>query len=1686
MNNRTEQPAVQTEQPAQTRVTTIRGIDDLIVRQALRTPHAPAVRSPHLTLSYHHLLLRSSRLARLLLALGAGPDVRIALCLPRTPDLIVSLLAILRSGSPYVPLDPRYPSPRLSFLLHDSHAHLLLTTSALLPTLPPLPPTLSVLCLDSLPDLDTLPDLDPSSLPPRHLDSLAYLIYTSGSTGLPKGVALSHRNALSLLSWAHHSLGPAPLAGVLASTSLCFDLSVFELFAPLSLGGQVFLVEHLLDLLHFPPAWKDLHALTLVNTVPSLLLDFLRLGSLPPSVTTVSLAGEPLPPALLHLVYQQPAVHTVYNLYGPSEDTTYSTWIRLPRPTAASTAPIPIGRPLPGTHAYVLDPTGLPVPTGSPGELYLAGTGLARGYLDRPDLTAARFLPAPTGCLPPGARLYRTGDLVRWHDDVLLYLGRTDSQVKLRGFRIELGEVEALLQGLPGVRQAIATLADRRPGDPRLLAYVLAQPGTALDGRALRAALRELAPDHLIPARILVLPHLPLTPNGKVDRQALPAPTWELDGPEESEAEDAPGNAREQELARIWGEVLGLRRVRRQQRFFELGGHSLLALQVLARIRQRYGCELPLRLLFANPTLAEMAACVADERAQPLPTALAPVSRAEPVPLSLLQEGLWFLHHLTSDNAIWNVPTTIHLRGPVQPTALEESLNSVIQRHEALRTTFMIVNDRPVQVVAPTLRLTLPVVELADNEIAVDKREQLEQAWIATQTHHPFDLRQGPLLRATLCRLDNSEYLLLLVVHHILFDGWSRDILAHELLETYSARVEGREARLPTLAVQYADYASWQRERLRGQAREEPLAYWAAMLKDAPQSTSFPADHPRPALQSHRGARLTQSLSAELAGGIKTLSAHAGVTPYTTLLAAFAVLLSRSGGQEDLVIGVPLASRHFTELEPLIGHFVNTLPLRLRLRGEQSFQELLQQVQTRLLEALARQEFPFELIVKALSPARNLSSTPLFQVTCTLQSATISAQPAGLTAVVDEPESGLTAFDLSLELRESAQDLSLRCVYCRDLFTQASIAGLLRRLQTILACALADPTQAVGQLAVASLQERQQLTKWNATRRPYALHISVPQLCEARAERTPHAPALLCAEQQLSYGELNERANQLAHYLRTQGVGPESCVGILAARSIELVIAQLAVLKADGAYVPLDPTYPATRLAFLLRDARVSMLLTQTELLPQLASLPLAGVQVFYLDAPCVQVRQQPCSNPPHRLTPENLAYVIYTSGSTGQPKGVQITHRSLSNLVFWHQQAFAISAQDRATLIAAPAFDASVWECWPYLAQGAVLCIPDEMTRLEPAALQRWLLKERISVSFLPTPLAESLLRLPWPAHSSLRLLLTGGDTLRAVPQALPFTLVNNYGPTEQTVVATSGQVTPGEEGLPAIGRPIANTRVSVLDQALNPVPIGVAGELYISGEGLARGYLGRAELTAERFLPHPCSTQAGARCYRTGDLVRYRPDGSLTFLGRVDDQVKVRGVRIELREIEAVVQRSPLVREALVVLREDPPLQRRLVCYLVPALHVSEEQLPLANALRKYCREHLPEAMVPCAFVILAAIPLTPNGKRDRRALPAPADEGRGMAQSPAPTGFLEQQLATVWQSVLGVAHVLVNDNFFDLGGHSLLAAQLIARTNEAFQIELPLQAIFEAPTLQTMADLVESALITALETPGAGHND
>jgi len=1680
MNRRTEEDTAAMSWPA-----SIQSIDDLIVQQALRTPQATAVRTRDHTLSYHHLLLRSSRLARLLLTLGAGPEVRIALCLPRSPDLVVSLLAILRSGSPYVPLDPHYPPARLSYLLQDSRCHLLLTHSSLLPSLPALPPDLTVLALDTLPDLATLPDLDPASLPPRHPDQLAYLIYTSGSTGLPKGVALSHRGALSLLSWARHTFGSA-LSGVLASTSLCFDLSVFEMFAPLACGGQILLVDHVLDLLRLPPDWHSL--LTLVNTVPSLLLEVLRLGALPPSVTTVALAGEPLPPALLHLVYQQPGVQAVYNLYGPSEDTTYSIWAHLPRPTPGSTPTVPIGLPLPGTHAYVLDPTGSPLPPGIIGELHLAGLGLARGYLDRPDLTAARFVPAPTGTEPPGARLYRTGDLVCWQDGVLHYLGRADSQIKLRGFRIELGEVEALLQSLPGVRQAVATVRDRRPGDRRLVAFVLAEPGSSLDGPTLCARLRVLAPAHLIPARGQILDRLPLTPNGKVDRLALPDPTWDHDESAVSEDEEMDGT--EQHLAAIWREVLGVQHVRRQDRFFALGGHSLLALQVLARVRQQFGRELPLRLLFANPGLAQMAELIIEQNLQ-VNTAIAPVPRREPVPLALLQEGLWFLHHLTSDNAIWNVPTAIHLHGPVQVDVLEQSLHTVIQRHETLRTTFDLVNDRPVQVIAPALQLALPVVELPDETTPTHQNAILEQQWIRALIRHPFDLRQGPLIRAMLLRLHASEQVLLLVIHHIIFDGWSRDVLVRELLETYTATQQRQKAALPVLDVQYADYAIWQRQRLHEAAQEEVLASWTALLHGAPELTCFPTDHPRPAAQSHRAARQIHQLPAALSREIKAWSARENVTSYITVLTAFAVLLSRSSGQSDLVIGVPFASRLRTELEPLIGHFVNTLPLRITLCRENSFRTLLEQVRTRMVEVLAHQEFPFELIVKALSPTRSLDHTPLFQMTCAFQSAATSApaECAGLSVIVDEPESGLSAFDLSLEIQESEQGLSLCWLFCSDLFEATSITALHQRLHTLMASAIEHPEWPVTDLRLMPAQEQQRLlVEWNATDRPYPLHLSVPQRYEARAEQNPHASALLTSEMQLSYGALNEQANQLAHYLRTQGVGPESCVGILAGRSIDLVRAQLAVLKADGAYVPLDPAYPATRLAFVLRDAGIRILLTVTDLQAQVAALPLDNVQVLFLDAPGFKVQRQPRTNLPHRLTPANLAYVIYTSGSTGQPKGVQITHRSLMNLVCWHQQTFAVSAQDRATLIASPAFDASVWECWPYLTQGAALCIPEEMTRLEPAALQRWLVHERISLCFLPTPLAESLLDLPWPAHSSLRLLLVGGDTLHRPPRALPFPLVNNYGPTEQTVVTTCGLVDPAEQNQPTIGRPIANTQVYVLDAAMQPVPVGVPGELYISGQGLARGYLGRPQLTAERFLPHPLSTEAGARCYRTGDLVCWRPDGSLTFLGRVDDQVKVRGLRIELREIESVLQRCPLVHEVLVVVREDRPAEKRLVCYVVPVPDADLEQHPLVPALRAYCREHLPAYMLPSAFVELETIPLSPNGKRDRRALPEPARArtGREEEQASLPTGFLEEQLAALWQRVLGVERVSVHDNFFDLGGHSLLAAQLIARTGEAFQIDLPLQAIFEAPTLQDMADLVEHALITAFEAPGTGPND
>ncbi|MEH1936773.1 MAG: amino acid adenylation domain-containing protein [Nostoc sp.] len=1038
------------------------------------------------------------------------------------------------------------------------------------------------------------------------------------------------------------------------------------------------------------------------------------------------------------------------------------------------------------------------------------------------------------------------------------------------------------------------------------------------------------------------------------------------------------------------------------------------------------------------------------------------IERSGELPLSFAQQRMWFLYQLESQSPFYNEGLQLRVEGVLNVEALGQSINEIIRRHEILRTTFPAVDGKPLQVISPSLTIAIPILDLQG------LKESEVQQIVTKEARQPFDLSNGPLLRVTLLRLGSESYVLVLIMHHIITDGWSMGIFIQELSILYRAFTLASPLLLPELPIQYADFAVWQRQWLTEEVQKQQLNYWKQQLAGATPLLELPTDKPRPPVQTFCGATQEFQIDQNLSKQIKTFSQQSAATLFHTLLAAFVVLMFRYSGQDDICIGSPIANRNRREIEPLIGFFVNTLVLRHQIKGNPSFCEFLSQVRQVATSAYTHQDVPFEQVVEALQPERSLSYNPLFQVVFVLENFLLDTlELPDVTLTPQLVERGTSQFDLTLAVWETKEGLIGSWEYNSDLFEADTIARMTSHFQTLLAAMIANPNQPIGELPLLNQQERHQLlVEWNDTYTPYPDSKCIHQLFEEQVEKTPNAVAVVYEDESLTYQQLNDRANQLAHYLQTLGVGVEVLVGICIERSLLMVVGLLGILKAGGAYVPLDPAYPQERLAFMLEDAQISVLLTQESLVP---TLPPHRARVVCLDSDRASFSTI-AENLLHKVTTDNLAYVIYTSGSTGKPKGVQIEHRGLLNLVFWHQQAFAVSSLDRVTQIAGVAFDACGWEIWPYLTAGASIHFPNDETRLYPEQLRDWLLSKAITISFLPTPMAEKVLSLNWPANAALRTLLTGGDQLHQYPlTSHPFEVVNNYGPTENTVVTTSATVPVREQAYlpPAIGRPIANTQVYVLDSLLQPVPIGVTGELYISGESLARGYLHRPDLTAERFICNPFAPESG-RLYRTGDLVRYQADGNIEFLGRIDNQVKIRGFRIELSEIEAILTQHPQVRDAVAIAREDKPGVKSLAAYIIPEL-----TQPTSNELRLFLKSKLPSYMVPASFTVLEVLPITPNGKVDRRALPVPEfefDESTGFV---SPRTHTQEVLAKIWRDVLVLKQVGIHDNFFELGGDSIISMQIIAKANQA-GLKLTPKQLFQHQTiaeLATVAGIINS---------------
>ena len=1623
----------------------------------------------------------------------------IGLMADESSRLLVGMIGILKSGHAFVPIDPAYPAERARFILDDCRVEIFVTENKYLNHALELSQhsatTRHIICLDGddIVDLDHDDSVsvhrfnDPSPNVEQQIKPLpqawAYVIYTSGSTGKPKGVPITHENLFPLLMWSRDYFGFGDHTKVLQNLSYCFDFGVFELLTTVLFGGTIYFPVGLRENARWGYAeFVNEHGINTIHSTPTAFREVIAPAGELKSLQLLHLGGEQLTRNSIDEIAERVDENCVlFNGYGPTEATINCAIFKagtVAGAAAQSQINIPIGRASAHNTLFVLDRHCELVPLGVPGELYVGGAGLSSGYLNRPGLTADRFIPHLFSD-EPGARLYRTGDLVRLlADGNIEFLGRIDHQVKISGYRIEPGEIETALYAHPAVRECAVLAAQDGHGEKRLVAYVSCLPGQQIEARELRSFVERTLPKYMVPGSFVLLDALPMTPNGKLDRRALPAP--ERVSAEADESYVAPATPTEEVVANVCSEVLSLDRLGRHQNLFNVGCHSLLATKIVSRLRQAFASELSLLHVFQSPTVAGLARAVETNQVAEQYLDAPPLrafARNGEAPLSFPQERLWFLSQLDPTSVSYSVPRALRITGRLDVKALTDTFSEIIRRHEILRTTFPISDGTAVQMIHPPEPVSIPVLELSD--LAEDVREEEIGRVILEEGGRPFDLERGPLLRLKLVRCDTDHHVLLFTEQHLIHDGWTQGVLIRELLSIYTAFAAAQPSPLPELAVQYADFTIWQRQWLQGDVLDQLLSYWKKQLAGAPPFLPLPTDRPRPVVQTYRGEQLALDIPAELAEALRLLSRRQGATLFMVLLSAFKALLFRYTGQADISVGTGIANRRWCEIESLIGMIINTIVLRTQVEGEATFRDLLARVREVCLGAYAHQDLPFGKLVEELQPARDPSYSPLFQVMFALHDAPEqSLELPGLELSLIESHNRSAKFDLtvimiphyeqSIGVGERAADGSITTLfeYNTDLFDRETIERMWAHYLNILEAVTANVDLKVSSLPLLSIDEVElQQHSWNQTSVPPELSEAPHLLVRRHAMHSPDSLAISTSCNSISFLQLHRAAARLSLILRGSGAGPDRIVAIFLDHSVESIVSSLAVLYSSAAYLPIDPSSPLERLRLMLEGSRPVTVLTSTELLerlpatwretalsidelwPELTAERAEAIDAVELDQPL----------------PEQLAYVIYTSGSTGTPRAVAVPHRGLANLVDWHLRTYQILPADRSSLLAGVAFDASVWEVWPNLAAGASLHVPEPDVRHSSEALAEWLVHERITRSFVPTPMAEAL-RAENLAGVKLQTLLTGGDRLRGGgPAEWSFKFINHYGPTEASVVATSTEVAVAEE-MPAIGRPITNTKAYVLDAHMQVMPVGVTGELYIGGDGLARGYLNEAVLTAERFVPDPFSEEPGRRLYRTGDLVRYRPSGNLEFLGRLDQQVKIRGFRIELGEIEAALLAHANVNQCVVVVRQDVAADKGLVAYVVSANRTTLEP----SELRAHLKERLPGYMVPAFFVFLDELPVTPNGKLDRDALPAPELSSFVIDYEP-PRTATEELLADTFSDLLGLERVSRTASFFDLGGHSLLATQVVSRLR-ALGVELPLRLVFEDPTVVALATHVE----------------
>ena len=1621
-----------------------------------QTPEAIAVSYNGNEMTYAELNRQANRLAHFLRKKGVAPEHLTGISLERSPEMVIALLGVLKAGGVYVPIDPAYPQERIRYILNDSGISLLLTQEKLKDVFQEF--SVEIITLDSGKHLFARDEAtNPSSL--SHPQNAAYMIYTSGSTGRPKGTIIQHRSLCNLTRFQIKDFHLNETSRVLQFASFSFDASVSEIFTTLISGATLYIADR--ETLMPGPSLVRLledRAVSVVTFPPSV-TSLLNSEDFPALKTLIS-AGEACPP---DTAAQWSQNRRFINAYGPTENTVCASSFVVE--TEINAARVPIGMAIDNVQLYVLDRGGNLLPPGVPGELHIGGMSLARGYFNRPALTAEKFIPNAFSNTP-GERLYRTGDLVRADaNGIIEFLGRVDQQVKIRGFRIEPGEIEQILKSFDAVQSAVVMAREDIPGNPVLAAYLVMRDKQKTDSAAVRNFCASRLPDYMVPNAFVVLDAIPLTTHGKVDFRALPKPDFER-----LSAEDiftAPRSEEEQLLADIYCELLHLNEVSVTQSFFALGGHSLLAAQLASRIRDAFGVEIPLITIFEAPAIAGLTLQIEQLRSvhggRSLPP-LQPAERNESLPLSFAQQRLWFLDQLAPDNATYNIPAALKFIGAFDIDLFKKSLATIIRRHESLRTTFGSENGMPVQMIKETLN---PEPQFSDlSHLREDERNERAQQLAAEDAAEPFDLEIGPLFRAKIIKLAEDQHVILFNMHHIISDGWSVSVLIREFSLLYDALSKGYEAQLPDLPVQYADYAHWQRSWLKEELLDEQIRFWKNTIGLNPEPLQLNEDFPRPAIQTFNGNSVSVSLPAALTARIKTFSQNEGVTLFMFLSAAFQTLLHRYAGQETILIGSPSAGRNQSEIENLIGFFVNNLVLKGDFSEDPGFRDFLHEVRKNILNSYSHQDLPFEQLVEILQPERDMSRSPVFQVMFVMQNT-----PMGKMELSDirieavEADQKVAKYDLSLIMMETGETLFAEFEFNTDLYREETIQQMLRHFEHLLESIVREPDLPVSRLSMTAEEERTLITeKWNATSSAYPDEQAIHQLFERQAEQTPDKAAVCFKGRCLTYRELNEKANRLAHFLRGKGVRAEDIVGISVNRSFEMIIGLLGILKAGGVYLPLDPVYPQDRLRYIIEDAGVKVLLTENALSAPFTS---SDAQTFIFETIEKELKTHAAENPPQRADAQNLAYIIYTSGSTGKPKGTMLQHRGLCNLTQSLAQKYRVTQESRNLQFASFSFDASVEEIFTPLTQGATLYLIEREVLLSGTGLSAMLTENKITNATLPPSLLAVLNPDDFP---HLKNVVSAGEACpkeTAEKWARGRHFVNGYGPTENTVCSTTFTVTESLSGKTVpIGQPIDNVRAYILDNHLTPVPVGLPGGLYLSGPGLARGYLKRPDLTAEKFIPNPFAQTAGERLYRSGDLARRLWNGEIEFLSREDQQLKIRGFRVEPGEIESVLLQQNSITDAVI-----DAVEEKLAAWIV----VSDSESFNMKTLRAALPAALPDYMIPSSIQVLDKIPLTPNGKVNYRALPAPSfEEASAKAEFVLARTTLEGRLADIWKEVLNVKKIGVLDNFFELGGHSLLAMRLLTAVEKQLDKDVNLVSFFQEPTIEHMAKMIEEEAV------------